>query len=90
MCNTIVNNHLSLCLTSELRLKQALLDVGVENPASVSQLTVAGMLTEDDVRFIRENMRETLEKLDMGDAMFEDNIIPHCAFEFCTGLQVVC
>ena len=61
--------NISLTLTRKLRLAQALKNAGIENPAAVSRLTVAGTMTDDDFAYIRENMAETLQELDMGEAL---------------------
>ena len=60
--------NISVTLTPELRLGQALKQAGVKDPATISRLTVAGKLTEDDFLYIHENMAKTLHELDMGDA----------------------
>jgi hypothetical protein len=83
------NIQISVCLTPELRLEQALKDAGIENPASVVKLIVSGTLTEDDFEYIRENMAETLQEFDMGAASVENNKIPDFAFSECVGLTFV-
>ena len=85
----ITNNHLSVCLTSELRLEQALKEAGIEDPACVSKLTISGMLTKEDFGHIRRNMAETLKELDMSGAVIEENTIKTWAFNSCTGLTSV-
>ena len=59
--------NVNVCLTDEIRLEKALKEAGVENPATIVKLTVSGNFTDDDFRFIRENMAETLQVLDLGD-----------------------
>ena len=83
------NTDLSLCLTSELRLEQAIKEAGIEDPASVSKLTVSGLLTKDDFCYIRKNVAETLKVLDMGGAWVEENKINTYALFNCTGLTSV-
>jgi hypothetical protein len=56
---------ISVTLTDEICLEQALLDEGIENPAAVTKLIIAGTFTKDDFAYIRENMTETLQELDM-------------------------
>ena len=80
------NTDLSLRLTSELCLEQAIKEAGIENPACVSKLTVCGLLTDDDFGYIRVNMANTLKELDMNNAVIEENIIRDSALERCTGL----
>ena len=83
------NTDLSLCLTSELRLEQAIKEAGVDNLASVNKLTVSGLLTKDDLWHIRKNMAETLKELDMSGAVIEENTIKTWAFKSCTGLTSI-
>ena len=80
---------LSVILSPELRLEQALKEAGIENPEVVRKLTVAGAMTEDDFAYIRENMAESLWELDMGKATVTENIIANDAFLDCTGLKSV-
>ena len=63
--------NISLTLTPKLRLKRALKKAGVEDPASVTKLTVSGTFTDDDFRYIREKMAKTLNELDMSNATVE-------------------
>jgi len=79
--------NISLTLTSKLRLAQAIKNAGIENPATVARLTVAGTMTDDDFAYIRENMRETLQELDMGEALVVE--IGDYAFSGCAGLTAV-
>lgn len=84
------NANLSVTLTPELRLEQALTVAGIENPASVTQLTVVGTLVEDDLRYISENMAETLQELDMGHTTIGRNIIANhlsCCYDL-TAIKV--
>ena len=60
----MAKTNVNVCLTDEIRLEQALKEAGVENPATVVKFAVSGMITDDDFRFIRENMAETLRELD--------------------------
>ena len=63
------NTHITVALTPEQRLEQALKNAGIDNPSSVVKLTVTGTVTDDDFRYIRLNMAETLQ-FDM-DGAFE-------------------
>ena len=83
------NLHISVTLTSEFRLEQALKQAGIEDPASVTRLTISGTLTDDDFRYIRENMSKTLHELDMSGASTDGNIIKARALKNCTGLTAV-
>jgi hypothetical protein len=89
----IINNNMSqniqITLSPALRLAQALKHAGVENPATITRLTLNGTLTGDDFKYIRENMRETLQELDMSGALVENSIIENRAFHLCTGLTSV-
>ena len=76
-------------LTPEIRIEQAILNVGVDLPEYVTKLTVIGTITNDDCGFISRNMRETLQELDLSEASFEGNEIPDCAFWGCIGLTTV-
>ena len=78
--------NITLNLTPELRLEQALKNAGIANPASVTKLTVNGTLTEDDCKFIRFHMGETLQKLDMRNALVENRKFSIIAFTLCSGL----
>ena len=59
------NTQISVTLTQELRLAQALKQAGVKNPAKIKQLTIAGNLTKDDFAYIRQSMAKTLQELDI-------------------------
>jgi hypothetical protein len=81
--------HISVTLTRKTRLEQALKNAGIENPAAVTRLAVAGTFTESDFAYIRENMRETLHRLDMREASVRKNKIPDGAFNNCRELSAV-
>ena len=66
---------ISVTLSPELRLEQALQKAGIENPASITKLTVAGMLKKDDLSFMARHMAETLRNLNMKNATVEENRI---------------
>ena len=65
------NTQITVTLTSEFRLAQALMGANVSAPATVAHLIVAGTLNKEDFDYIRENMAETLRELDMGNASVE-------------------
>ena len=81
-------NCISVYLTSELRLEQALKEAGVEKPASVRKLAISGEITEADFGYIRENMAKTLQELDMGGATSTE-IIGRNFFSGCESLTSV-
>ena len=74
------NSSITVALTPELRLEQALKQAEVEKPAKVTQLTVAGTITNDDFKYIRKKMSRTLKELDMSEASIEDNKIGYKTF----------
>ena len=81
------NIYLSVSLSPELRLEQAFIEAGVENPASVTKLTISGTMTDDDFLYIRENMAETLQELDLSQIIA--TVIEDLAFENCTALTSI-
>ena len=85
----IPKNRVTVSLTPELRLKQALKDAGVKKPASVRKLTISGMLALEDFHYVQTRMRRTLQALSMGSASIEENKIPDWAFNHCIGLTSV-
>lgn len=74
------NTSISVTLTPELRLEQALKQAGIEKPATVTRLIVSGTLTNDDFKYIRKKMNRTLTELDMSEASIEDNKIGYKTF----------
>ena len=76
---------ISVTLTPKRRLEQALKQADI----TVTHLTVFGMLTSKDFWYIRENMHETLQKIDMSSASVEGDIIDCSAFYYCIGLTSV-
>jgi len=80
---------ISVSISPKIRLKQVLKKAGIEDPATAANLAIAGTVTESDLQYIRENMAENLQELDMVDALFEDNIIPDGTFDSCTCLTSV-
>ena len=81
--------NVSVSLTTELRLEQALSEAGIENPATVIKLTVNGMLVNKDFMFIRKNMAKTLQELDLGNASVRNNKIPKNAFSRLPGVTII-
>jgi len=85
----IPNTNLSVNLTHKLRLERALKKAGVKDPATISKLTIAGYVTDCDLRFIRFEMDRTLQELDMGKAILEERGYMDFPFKDCTGLTTV-
>jgi hypothetical protein len=81
------NTPITVTLTPELRLEQALKDAGVKDPATVTGLTLAGSPTDDDFKYIRKKMRKTLQELDMNNASITE--IGEWTFEGCYGLTSI-
>ena len=88
-CIGLQNNHLKVCLTPEIRLAQALIDAGIENPAMLTKLTITGTLNIADCKYIRKKMNSSLQELDISKASIEENRIPKKAFEGCWALLSV-
>ena len=89
MTNTKIS--VSVRLTPKNRLNQALKEAGIENPATVSKLTVSGTLDYHDFGYIRAKMNKTLQELDMSKATIEGNVIGEwffrdCSLSCCPGL----
>jgi len=86
----IPNTEITVTLTPELRLKQALKQAGVKDPAMVTKLTVMGNITCHDFAFIRKNMNKTLQELDMsGASVIKNRINRSMGFSQCTALTSV-
>ena len=83
----MTKNNLSVSLTPEFRLIQAFIEAGVSDVATVTKLTVAGYVSEDDVDFIRDMMGNTLHELDLSNASIIR--ISDWAFEHCVALKSV-
>jgi len=79
-----MQNHITVTLTPELRLEQAL---GVTDLTTVTKLTILGMPVDDDFKYICKNMSITLRELDMGNAWVTK--IGTFAFFKCTGLTSI-
>lgn len=96
--------QISVNLTPALRLEQALKEADIKDPTTVYRLTVMGTIIYDDFRYIRDNMRETLQELDLGNASIIESInefdksenalvlvsqIRYFAFAGCIGLKTI-
>jgi len=86
---------ISVNLTPKTCLGKALKKAGIDDPATVTSLAIAGTITKDvfrntdDLHYIRKNMRETLQELDLSEALFEDNYIYSNALLNCSDLKSV-
>ena len=96
----IQNTQISVTLSPKLRLKQALKKAGVENPATITKLTIAGIVTEKDFEYICQNMADTLQELDISNTSVTEidewtfykvtvTEIGDYAFNSCTGLTSI-
>jgi hypothetical protein len=68
----IPKKDVTVRLTPELRLEQALKEAGVENPETVRKLDISGEITDADFKYFYENMADTLQELDMGAALVDE------------------
>ena len=66
------NTKISVTLTPELRLEQAIKKAGIENPAQIESLAIAGKINYSDWQYIHENMTKTLRDLDLSNSLFEN------------------
>jgi hypothetical protein len=80
------NNQLTVTLTPECRLEQALKQAGVINPASVTKLTLEGIFDYKDSLYISKTMSKTLKELDIGKTIVEDNSLFDYEIGECIGL----
>ena len=78
--------NISVTLTPEIRMRKALKQEGVKDTDQVTRLTIAGTITDNDFKYIRENMAKKLQILDMSGASLNNNRI---ALYECTGLASV-
>ena len=84
------NNNVTVSLTSELRLEQALKEAGVKDPAAITKLTVSGPIVDSDFEYLNINFGETLQELDMRNASFDDETgFPYGVLDNCTGLDAI-
>ena len=77
------NSQITVTLTPEFRLEQAL----AEDPETITKLTIAGTITDDDFAFIRITMADTLQELDMSNASIDE--IKVCALCRCFALTII-
>ena len=84
------NMNLTITLTPELRLEQALQNAGVEDPSTITNLTITGQLTRGlDFKYIRKRMRKTLQKLDLSGVSINGNKIGNWSFGGCIALESI-
>ena len=67
------SSDISIHLTPGLRLEQAMACAGVQTPASITKLTVTGTITVSDFNYIEKTMRNTLQELDLGNALVKSS-----------------
>ena len=72
--------NISVTLTPKTSLEKALKKVGIEDPATITQMTIAGTITHLDLWNICKNMRENLQELDLSCASLHNNEILYGAF----------
>jgi len=84
----IANTHITVKLMPKLRLEEALKKAGVEDPVTVTHLTIFGRITDSDFEYIRLSMNALCE-LDMGNASVERNRIKSNVFCCTTSLTSV-
>jgi hypothetical protein len=82
-------SKITLSLSPELRLEQALNEAGVENPATVTRLTIVGALEYSELWYICDKMGGTLRELDLGAASLPDDVVATTAFWGFTALTSV-
>jgi len=76
-------------LTNDRRLTDALLKAGIEDPTTVSKLTISGTMTRIDFKFIRRKMYKTLQELDISKATLEEGKLKRGALAHCFALTSV-
>ena len=72
--------NISVNLSPKFPLEKALKEAGIEDPTTVTQMTISGTITDNDLRYIREGTSDALQELDLSGASFEKNEIPDRAF----------
>jgi len=75
--------------TTERRLKQIMINEGIEDPSSITKLTITGTMINDDFKFIHKKMFKTLEEVDLFNATFESSKLKRGAFANCFALTAV-
>jgi len=72
--------NISVTLTPKTSLEKALKKVGIEDPATITTLAIVGRVIESDMKYIRNNMGETLQELDLSGTFLKKNEIPDWTF----------
>ena len=80
-------NHVTVALTDELDVEQALMNAGIENPKSVAKLTITGKFTFEDQQYIYEKMNTSLD-LDIGKADFKFSELNLEFINFCDDMTI--
>ena len=60
-------SHISVTLTPEIRLEQALKEAGVKDPATITHLDIAGTFTDEDEKYLEKNLGENLQEVDFSN-----------------------
>jgi len=64
MEDIIEGYRVSVTLTPELRLEQALKQAGIKNPKKVTHLSISGVFTDEDDRYLKNNSGKYLLEVD--------------------------
>ena len=67
------NIQITVTLTPDLRLAQALKQAGIKKSSKISRLSIVGTLTDEDFAYIRDHLYDHLQELDLGSALLKDN-----------------
>ena len=71
-------NHVSLVLTPEIRLKQALKYAGVKDLATVIRIEIAGTFTDEDEEYMVKNFGENLQEVDFSNCIELSTFMRDC------------
>ena len=70
--------HISVTLTPEVRLEQALKEAGVKDPATITHLNIAGTYTDEDEEYMEKNFGENLQEVDFSDCTALSTFMQDC------------
>jgi len=84
-----MSKAVTVSLKPYFRLEEALKNEGIEDPTSVTKLTIEDMVYDDDFVYIREKMADTLEELIFNDAFIGWDYLDADTFLNCKGLKSV-
>jgi len=85
----VQDENLEFRLTKERRLEQVMLIAGIDDPTSVTRLTILGTITKEDFKFIRRKMGKSLKELDISKATLEESKLKKGALANCFALTSV-